>query len=46
MFDYHFTNTIVYDSELGALMEFEEYELIDGVAFLLPMENNERYAQL
>jgi hypothetical protein len=45
MFDYHFTNTIVYDSELGALMEFEDYELIDGAIFLLPMENDERYAQ-
>ena len=45
MFDYHFDNTIVYDAELGALMEFEEYEIIDGAMFLLPQELDEKYVQ-
>lgn len=45
MFDYHFDNTIVYDSDLGSLMEFEEYEIIDGATFWLPQELDEKYAQ-
>lgn len=45
MFDYHFDNTIVYDAELGTLMEFEEYEIIDGATFWLPQELDEKYAQ-
>ena len=42
---YHFKNTIMYDSELGALMEFEEYEVMGGATFLLPQELDEKYAQ-
>ena len=45
MFDYHFDNTIVYDTELGALMVFEDYEIIDGATFWLPQESDEKYAQ-
>lgn len=45
MFDYHFDNTIVYDSDLGSLMVFEEYEIIDGALFWLPQELDGKYAQ-
>ena len=45
MFDYHFDNTIVYDAELGALMVFEDYEIIDGATFWLPQELDTKYAQ-
>ena len=45
MFDYHFDNTIVYDAELGALMVFEDYEIIDGGTFWLPQELDTKYAQ-
>ena len=45
MFDYHFDITIVYDAELGALMVFEEYEIIDGATFWLPQEFDEKYAR-
>ena len=37
---------IIYNTIEGTLIKFEEYELIDGITFLLPMENDERYAQL
>lgn len=41
-----FDITIVYDSRRGTLMEFDEYEIIGGACFPLPLEEDEIYAHL